>query len=68
MFRKSAADDSSPGGGGPLLSLSEQATLANAPKRRPLSGWSAVGDLVGKIWNGPNTVLGAVYGGVGHAV
>ncbi len=29
---------------------------------------SMVGDVVGKIWNLPNTLLGLVYGGVGHVV
>lgn len=29
---------------------------------------SAVADVAGKIWNGPNTALGALYGGVGHAI
>ena len=33
--------------------------------RNPLS---VVGDVIGKIWALPNTIIGAVYGGVGHIV
>ena len=27
--------------------------------------WRGVGDVLGKIWNLPNTIIGAVYGGLG---
>lgn len=29
---------------------------------------SVAADVAGKIWNSPNTALGAFYGGVGHAI
>jgi hypothetical protein len=48
-----------PGGASPLLTLGEQAALARAPKR---AGWR---DIAGKIWNAPNTAIGAIYGGLG---
>lgn len=49
----------SPGAVSPLLTLEEQAALAKAPKR---AGWR---DVAGKIWNAPNTAIGAAYGGLG---
>jgi hypothetical protein len=51
-------------GPSPLLSPGEQAILAQAPTlgdRRT----SLVRDAIGKVWNGPNTVIGAIYGGLG---
>ncbi len=29
---------------------------------------STVGGIIGKIWNLPNTIIGIVYGGVGHVI
>lgn len=29
---------------------------------------NVVGDVIGKIWALPNTIIGAMYGGVGHVV
>jgi RHS repeat-associated protein len=30
--------------------------------------WSGVGDILGKIWNLPNSIIGAVIGGAGYAL
>jgi hypothetical protein len=51
-------------GFGPLLSPGEQAVLAQAPKLGA-GRTSPVQDAIGKVWNGPNTALGAIYGGLG---
>jgi hypothetical protein len=48
-----------PDSASPLLTLGEQAALEQAPKR---AGWR---DVIGKIWNAPNTAIGAAYGGLG---
>jgi len=54
--------DSSALGVRPLLTLDEQAALAKAPKR---AGWR---DIAGKMWNAPNTAIGAAYGALGMVV
>jgi hypothetical protein len=52
----------------PLLTLGEQAALEQAPKLSDRPGWGLVKDIAGKVWNAPNTALGALYGGAGMAV
>lgn len=54
-----AGSSGSLGGSSPVLTVEEQAELAKAPKR---AGWR---DVVGKVWNAPNTAIGAIYGGLG---
>jgi hypothetical protein len=49
-------------GSGPWLTIDEQAALARAPNR---SGWR---DVVGKVWNAPNSAIGAAYGALGIGV
>jgi len=67
VLRQAMAGPQSPGlgqGPSPLLSPGEQAILAQAPTlgdRRT----SLVRDAIGKVWNGPNTAIGAIYGGLG---
>jgi hypothetical protein len=48
----------------PLLSLDDQVALAKAPKLATAQT-SPVRNIVGKIWNAPNTALGAIYSGLG---
>ena len=53
-----------------MLSLRERVALARAPKRKDGPGrpFGSVGDVVGKVWNLPNTALGLGYGLAGYAV
>jgi hypothetical protein len=32
------------------------------------SFWQGVGKVVGGIWNAPNTLIGLLYGGIGHGI
>ncbi|MCZ6804228.1 MAG: SpvB/TcaC N-terminal domain-containing protein [Proteobacteria bacterium] len=50
----------------PSAQQSSQTQTAQGSSSR--SALNVVLDVVGKIWNLPNTVIGLVYGGVGHVV
>ena len=53
-----------------MLSLRERVALERAPKRKSDPGrlFGSVGDVVGKVWNSPNTALGVLAGGVGYGL
>lgn len=54
----------------PLLTLDERAAIERAPKLSGRVGRSLrrLGDVAGKVWNGPNTLLGLTYGALGAGV
>lgn len=51
-----------------MLSLRERVALERAPKRKDAAGrpFGSVGDVAGKVWNLPNTLVGFGYGLAGH--
>jgi hypothetical protein len=61
-LRQAMGGDASVADGDGLLTPDEQVALIRAPKR---AGWR---DVAGKIWNAPNTAIGAIYGGLGMGV
>ncbi|MDO6709001.1 RHS repeat domain-containing protein [Photobacterium sp. 1_MG-2023] len=46
----------------------EQNDATNSVQSQGNNSLSVVADVIGKIWALPNTIIGAIYGGVGHIV